>query len=286
MVSDIFSAMSDDQRRRAEGLVDTLGRFSLFRAMDEQELRRILPEIKGGDFEPGTVIVRKGEQGRYLYIIESGSVEMVAGPGDEMVLTELRPGEIFGEMSLLSGTPSSATVRVRERSRLLAIDGERFTKLVTAYPSLQNYLFRLLSYRLRESSELRETRFSKGIRGTLDDLQLAELLQMLHTSHKSGQLSLHFPGGEAMVSMRDGNLVAIQYQEHTDEEGFFELLKQTEGSFSFTPVLPPEFAKRPEIGDFMQLLMEGFVRLDEDTRSARAERAANATESSSDISGP
>jgi CRP-like cAMP-binding protein len=263
-LSDLFGSLSHDQQRRVEVLVETLGRFSLFKTLNEEELRTVLPEMKAGDFEPGAIVVKQGEIGRYLYIVESGSVDVLAGEHDEVLLTTLGQGEIFGEMSLLSGTPVSATVRVRQESRLLAIDGHHFTRMVVRYPSLQIYLFRLLTHRLRETNSLKETQPARGIRGNLDDMQLAELLQALHTARRSGRLDLLLPGGQATVMIRTGNIVGIDYDKRQNAEGFFELLKQNDGTFVFSPDLPSEYAETPQIGDFMHLLMEGLVRIDEE----------------------
>jgi CRP/FNR family transcriptional regulator, cyclic AMP receptor protein len=171
-------------------------------------------------------------------------------------------------MNLLSGTPCTATVRVRDHARLLALDGGHFTRMVTRYPSLQLYLFRMLAHRLRETNMLMKGRASKGINGSLDDLHCAELLQALHTSQKSGSLELSLPQGKAQVVLVNGEIVDVDYLRMKGPDAFFTLLRENEGTFSFTPAVPPEYAKCRPIGDFMHLLMEGFVRLDESLRES------------------
>ena len=267
-VSDLYASLSDEQRRRVEALVETLGRFSLFKTLNAGELRTIVPEIKAGNFEKGAIIIRQGEFGRSLYIVESGSVDVLAGKNDEVLIATLGAGEIFGEMSLLSGACCSATIRVRENSRILALDGGLFTNMVIRYPSLQDYLFHLLTRRLRETNALKETQLGRGLKGSLDDLQLPELLQALHMSRKSGRLCLNTPRGEGTVMMKHGDMVDADYLQLRDADAFFELLRDDDGSFSFSPSLPPEISDRAPLGDFMELLMEGFVRLDEARRAA------------------
>lgn len=261
--ADLFGSLNHEQRHLVEGLVETLGRFSLFKTLNERELRTVIPEMKAGDFDPGTIIVKQGDFGQFLYIIESGAVDILSGQNDGAVITTLKQGEIFGEMNLLSGTPCTATVRIKEPTRLLALDGRHFTKLVIRYPSLQMYLFRMLAHRLRETNQLLTLRDTKGMHGSLDDLCCAELLQALHTSQKSGMLELSLPRGKALIVLKNGEFTIIDYLQMQGKEALCEILKESDGSFSFSPVLPAEYAQCRPFGDFMHLLMEGFVMLDE-----------------------
>jgi len=261
-IPDMLERLDPQQRRLVEALLETLGQFSLFNTLGERELRRIVPEMKAGRFEPGAIVLRQGDPGRHLYIIVSGSVDVLAGEKNDILLTTLGKGEIFGEMSLLSGAGCSATIRVREPSRLLALDGTVFSKMIVQHPSLQLYLFRLLANRLRETNVLKEAQVASGIRGSLDDIELAELLQALHTAGKTGLLRLDLSTGSGVVAMKDGELLDVAYDKLVGEDAFFALLEQREGTFAFSPGLPPEHANRDPIGDFIGLLMEAFVRLD------------------------
>ena len=100
--------------------------------------------------------------------------------------------------------------------------------------------------------------------GSLDGLNVAELLQTLHMHQKTGRLHVHTPAGEARVSFRAGALVAARFGAEDNQEAVYRLLRQSEGSFRFVPGLPPTLATARELGDFMTILMEGLRRLDED----------------------
>jgi len=66
-------------------------------------------------FEPGQVIIRENTPGDSAYIILSGRVEVTKRiEGQPVVLVRLGPGSIFGEMSLLDGSPRSATATAME----------------------------------------------------------------------------------------------------------------------------------------------------------------------------
>jgi NADH dehydrogenase len=73
-------------------------------------------------FEPGQLIIVEGEIGKDLYVIQSGEVEIIKeGSGENNVLTELGPGDHFGEQAIYSGTARTASVRAKTRVELLAI---------------------------------------------------------------------------------------------------------------------------------------------------------------------
>jgi CRP-like cAMP-binding protein len=70
------------------------------------------------EFEAGQEVVREGERGDELFIVVDGMLHILRG---EQVLSEVGPGEHFGEMALIRATPRSATVRAVERSELIAL---------------------------------------------------------------------------------------------------------------------------------------------------------------------
>ena len=69
--------------------------------------------------EAGEVVIREGDPGEALYVIQEGRVKVEKRAGDKTVtLTELGPGTAFGEMSLLEPSPTSATVTAMENGEL------------------------------------------------------------------------------------------------------------------------------------------------------------------------
>jgi len=114
----------------------------------------------------GTWLMREQEHSRELYVILSGGVEVVMDPGlivpgfedstPERVLTELRAGQVFGEIALVDQGVRSASVRVsRDHTELLRIQGERLMMLCDTYPALGYRLMRNLASEL--SLKLRNT---------------------------------------------------------------------------------------------------------------------------------
>ncbi|MDM8524674.1 DUF4388 domain-containing protein [Desulfococcaceae bacterium HSG8] len=241
-------------------VVNLLGSFSIFKTLNEEEIKHIVSFLRLDRFSKGSVVLKKGEPGKKLFIIISGKVE-VLGDGDVSIAV-LGKGEVFGEMSLLSGDPVGATVKAVESSKVLYLNGEYFRKLLNKFPSLQIYLARLLVRRLARTNVIRSEELSSGMIGKLSDMPPSGLFQTLNLNQKTGMLTLELPKGSAKVFFREGELIRASYNKRRDREAFFELLKEKEGRFKFTPGVSSK-AKGPAMGEFMGLLMEGVRRIDE-----------------------
>ncbi len=101
-------------------------------------------------YEPGEVIINKGEIGRELFIIEKGEVEVFDplenGKG-ENVIAQCKQGEVFGEKALLSDVPRGASVRAKSSVDVLVMSRDDFAAMVNQFPVLDSYFDRLLKER-------------------------------------------------------------------------------------------------------------------------------------------
>lgn len=104
--------------RRIAQRKEALANMPLFSRLSEHELLRIMQVAEMLEFRPGEDVVREGDRGDQLFIVVDGSLQIVRG---EQVLSEVGPGEHFGEMALIRSAPRSATVRAVEASELIAI---------------------------------------------------------------------------------------------------------------------------------------------------------------------
>jgi CRP-like cAMP-binding protein len=136
---------------------DLLRRHPIFSRLAEQELEQLLEDTVSEEREcpQQSVILREGEWGDSIFLIGSGSVQIVllGKDGQEIMLAILRNGEVFGEMGLLQQKPRSATVIAREPCILLEIKGEEFLKLAHTYPDIELKMLLTLSERLRHVNE-------------------------------------------------------------------------------------------------------------------------------------
>ncbi|HSE92091.1 MAG TPA: diguanylate cyclase [Methylomirabilota bacterium] len=131
-----------------------LGDMPLFRALSGEERERLVDGATEHAFGPGQVIIGEGEVDDRVFVVLAGRVRIIESMPEalsEAVLGGLGEGEVFGELSILTGRPRSATVLAVERTRCLAIHRDRFTQALESYPGLAVGLLRVLARRLIEA---------------------------------------------------------------------------------------------------------------------------------------
>lgn len=108
----------------------------------------------GRDYEDGEIIVRQGEVGDSMFVIQEGQVEVFKETdGKETLLRIAREGEFMGEMAIFERVDRSATVRAKGRVRVLTIDKKNFLRRVHEDPSLAFRVVKTMSSRIRELSD-------------------------------------------------------------------------------------------------------------------------------------
>jgi CRP-like cAMP-binding protein len=102
-------------------------------------------------FGRGEVIIRQGEPGQSLYLIQSGEVVVTAAMNGQSPVEINRLGStaFFGEMSLLTGAARSATVTAQTECRLLEVDKAAFESVLRAHPELAERIGEVLGERRR-----------------------------------------------------------------------------------------------------------------------------------------
>ena len=138
---------------------EQIAKIHLFQGLRAEALHLVAQVAVEETHPVGTVIFKHGDVGEKLYVVVEGRVRItreVQGLGEE-ALAIVGPGDVFGEMALLDAAPRSATARVHERCRLLAIHRDAFEDLLfvhkeLAYEVLWNVV-RLMSRRLRETND-------------------------------------------------------------------------------------------------------------------------------------
>jgi CRP-like cAMP-binding protein len=105
----------------------------------------------GKVYEHGEVILRKGEAGDYMFVIQDGQVEILGEfEGQEVRLAVGQAGEVIGEMAIFERQTRSATVRALGKARVLTIDEKTFLRYVHQDPSLAYQLLKMMSNRVRK----------------------------------------------------------------------------------------------------------------------------------------
>lgn len=236
----------------------------MFASLPDRELEKIGPMIQEVEFAPQEEIITYGQPGKALMILTRGQVEVVkpAEDGGEKLLGILGHGECFGEMSLLTGDPCSATIRAREPVRALMITRRDFDNLMGRNPVLNRYFSKLLALRLNSMSKQFSDESNKGVTGNLTMIGPAELIQAITVTDRTGTLEI--AAGEAWIHLffHEGQIWSIKAWRDDPEEAFYDFLTWATGKFKFEPAAEPT-RDRSVNKDTTSLLLEGMRRLDE-----------------------
>jgi CRP-like cAMP-binding protein len=128
----------------------------IFAGVSPEELRDLATRMQAREYQPGAVIVGQEDAGDSLFVITEGRVKVVlyGDSGREVILSILRAGEIFGEMSLLDNEPRSANVIAIEPTRALVLERAAFVRYVTTSPHVALAILAELSQRLRRADRV------------------------------------------------------------------------------------------------------------------------------------
>lgn len=134
-------------------LRDLLRRVTYFEQCTDLELRQLIEYGYRQLFPAGQIVCKEDDPGDSFYIILSGAVEVLSEKADQYIAT-LHEGEFFGEISLLLGTPRTATVKTREDAILFVVERHDLQKLLIEQPNLADQIAQKLSERQQALRDL------------------------------------------------------------------------------------------------------------------------------------
>jgi CRP/FNR family cyclic AMP-dependent transcriptional regulator len=127
----------------------------LFAGLGDASLLALARAGKFVQVEKGQFIFFQSDPSEKVYLVRSGLVSIVleSPDGREMVINEMRPGDLFGEVGVLTGRPRSASAIVRKEGILLELPRQAFLGILAAEPTLARRILDVTANRLRGSSE-------------------------------------------------------------------------------------------------------------------------------------
>jgi CRP-like cAMP-binding protein len=114
----------------------------LFKPFNRMQQRDLLRRFTSHDVAPGTVVINEGEEGRGLFVVLTGELDVSrrTADGGSVPLGTLKTGDVFGEMSLVRNARTSATVTATRNATVLFLAREVVTRMVTGVPEIKRYL--------------------------------------------------------------------------------------------------------------------------------------------------
>jgi CRP/FNR family cyclic AMP-dependent transcriptional regulator len=134
-------------------LVDRLSRLALFADLPRPQLEEVAHSFDEEVYAEGSRVLRQGLSGSNLFVILDGEA-IVSRDGDEV--TRLGPGEVFGEVSVLTGEPPTADVVARSMLRCLVVPGPEVERFLVERPRVMFRVLQSVAARIRGAYEWRE----------------------------------------------------------------------------------------------------------------------------------
>jgi Flp pilus assembly CpaE family ATPase len=136
-------------------VTDLLRTMDIFEALPSEELETIAHLLRERRLAEAEVLCRQGDPGDALFIVTGGRIRLsTTDPsGNEKVLTYFTDGQFFGEMSLLTGAPRSATATAETDSQLLVLDKESFDHLLASHAQIMREMLKVVSQRTLHTNQ-------------------------------------------------------------------------------------------------------------------------------------
>ncbi|XP_057286459.1 cyclic nucleotide-gated cation channel beta-1 [Pezoporus wallicus] len=142
-----------------------VSKVALFQGCDRQMIFDMLKRLRSVVYLPNDYVCKKGEIGREMYIIQAGHVQVLGGPDGKTVLVTLKPGSVFGEISLLAaggGNRRTANVIAHGFANLFILDKKDLNEILVHYPESQKLLKKKAKKMLKSNNKPKD---AKGVPG-------------------------------------------------------------------------------------------------------------------------
>jgi cAMP-dependent protein kinase regulator len=127
----------------------------LFSSFEPEALVEIITSTELRSYNEGDIIVTEGEAGSSLFLVVGGSVKVFTRTedGGNMPLAELGPGDFFGEVSLLTGRPRTATITASTEVTAIELDRANLDRIAEGHPEVGQVLEDFYERRAKDTVE-------------------------------------------------------------------------------------------------------------------------------------
>ncbi|PFH36401.1 cAMP-dependent protein kinase regulatory subunit [Besnoitia besnoiti] len=203
---------TEEQKERITKVIES---SFLFSSLDVEDLETVINAFQEVEVKKSTVIIRQGDDGDRLYLIETGEVDVMKkfpGEKEDKFLCKMKPGDAFGELALMYNAPRAATVIAADDMQLWALDRDSFTNIVRDAAAKKREIF---EESLKEVSILKD----------MDPYERSKLSDALKTAtYEDGDVIIkEGETGDTFYLLLEGEAEAIKNEQ--------VVMKYTKGGF-------------------------------------------------------
>lgn len=215
--------------------------FSFVTSLRPIELKAIGELSQVVHLEEGVTVYSGGDASDALYIITRGVVEIVHETqrhAENMPISYLGRGDMFGEMGVLSDTPRKNAIRTCEPTSVQVFNKRNFPELIKRVPSFFYYVSQQVASQLIKVSDLAFVQSNcLELSGNLANFDLVTIYQTILNSSQTGELAINNDAGDtvAIFLFEAGQVQRAQFYHLVGEEAFWQLFlhENLTGTFSF-----------------------------------------------------
>src|SRR6266478_3677599 len=149
----------------------SLARVPLFKRLEHHELEKLAEEVDQADYQAGEVIFNERDKGDALYVVETGVVRIWVMDEDvkPVTLTELKPGEFFGELAVLDRGERSTSATAVEDTHLHRLSSDDFQQFLMEHPDVAIDVICEIGARMRQTNVLVSQRITRNVNQEMED---------------------------------------------------------------------------------------------------------------------
>jgi CRP/FNR family transcriptional regulator, cyclic AMP receptor protein len=163
-VNKLWENIFKSPQKKKDEIDDILMKIPVFQDLNPRALKKIKCILHQREYKTNEIIFNQGDVGLGMYIIESGSVEILCDP-ERHILAELQDGDFFGELALLDDSPRSASAIAKTPCRMLCFFKPELLDLLDRDPKLGSRILFKLAWTIGErlkttNQQVKELTFS------------------------------------------------------------------------------------------------------------------------------
>lgn len=214
--------------------MENLRDIPLFNSLSDEEGERYGKSCLWKDYEANELVIDIDEETTDVRFVVSGSVRVINrfSIGKEVILSEMEPGQFFGELAAIDGETRSANVTTLYKSRICIVPQKLFLDFIDGHPDISLKVMKILTKRIRTlNMRLAEQSFLQAKHRLYAELLRLSKPRMGH----EGQRSVSPPPTQKELAERIGTRREVVSREINalNKQGFFE---KTRGALVLTNV--------------------------------------------------